>query len=218
MQARSKTQRTDEQLQAVKSYENIINFLGDSYPTALELSKKLGLTYGATLHIINKYNLHPFIKSETNSSYMEDELYNYIKECRRINSAYFARKKRLKDRVNDLLHRGTCIFVTLTFNDETMAKYNEKQRRVLVSRFLKRCSDKYVANIDYGNDDKYSHREHYHALVLSDYISETWEGGFSWFEKIHRIDSDVCLAKYICKLCNHAIKESTKRACYIYSR
>lgn len=142
----------------------------------------------------------------------------WIKEARKINLASYKRVERLKDRIASYLSLGQCIFVTLTFNDETMQKYNEKQRRTLVSRYLKRCSDKYVANIDYGNDDKYSHREHYHALVLSDYISDKWDGGFSWFEKVHRIDSEKCLAKYISKLCNHAIKDSTKRACYIYSR
>ena len=142
----------------------------------------------------------------------------WVKEARKINHASFKRVQRLKNRIADYLSLGQCIFVTLTFNDETMSKYDEKQRRTLVSRYLKSCSDKYVANIDYGNDDKYTHREHYHALVLSDYISDKWEGGFSWFEKIHRTNSEKNLAKYISKLCNHAIKDSTKRACYIYSR
>lgn len=142
----------------------------------------------------------------------------WIKEARKINIASYRRIKRLKERIAAYLSLGQCIFVTLTFNDEIMTNYNEKERRTLVSRYLKSCSDKYVANIDYGNDDKYSHREHYHALVLSDYISNVWQGGFSWFERVHNCDSDKALAKYISKLCNHAIKESTKRACYIYSR
>ena len=34
---------------------------------------------------------------------------NYIRECRRINNAYFARKKRLKNRIIDLISKGTSI-------------------------------------------------------------------------------------------------------------
>ena len=142
----------------------------------------------------------------------------WIKEARKINIASYRRIQRLKDRITSYLNSGQCVFATLTFSDDVLQTTTEKQRRVMVSRFLKGCSDKYVANIDYGFDDKYSHREHYHAIVLTDFISDHWDGGFSWYERIHSTNSNECLAKYISKLCNHAIKDSTKRACYIYSR
>ena len=142
----------------------------------------------------------------------------WIKEARKINIASYKRVQRLKDRITSYLSEGQCIFATLTFRDDVLQNTTEKQRRVMVSRFLKGCSKKYVANIDYGVDDKYSHREHYHALVLTDYISDVWDYGFTWYERIHRTDSETAIAKYISKLCNHAIKDSTKRACYIYSR
>jgi len=142
----------------------------------------------------------------------------WIREARKINIASYKRVQRLKDRITSYLNLGQCIFATLTFRDDVLQSTTEKQRRVMVSRFLKGCSDKYVANIDYGNDDRFTHREHYHALVLTDYISDVWDYGFTWFERIHRTDSETAVAKYISKLCNHAIKDSTKRACYIYSR
>ena len=80
---------------------------------------------------------------------------------------------------------------------------------------MKSISDFYVANIDFG---KNTEREHYHALVLVDRINDTWDYGFTWFERVHRSDSAATLAKYVSKLTNHAIKETTKRSCYIYSR
>lgn len=143
---------------------------------------------------------------------------NYLKECRRINNAYFARKKRLKDRVMDLIHKGTCIFATLTFTDEVMASTKLETRRKYVQRYLKSISDYYVANIDYGVDDNYTHREHYHALICVDYISDKWDYGYTWFEKVRSHSNPKKISKYIAKLTNHAIKDSTKRQCYIYSR
>lgn len=144
----------------------------------------------------------------------------WLKEAQKVNLASYKRINRLKERISLYLSLGQCIFATLTFNDDVLNSTTEKQRRVMVSRFLKGCSKKYVANIDYGNDDKYSHREHYHALVLTDFINDHWSGGFAWYEKVRtdNTNNDKLLAKYISKLCNHAIKDSTKRACYIYSR
>lgn len=142
----------------------------------------------------------------------------YILECRRINIAYFSRKKRLKDRVNDLLHRGTCIFVTLTFRDDVLVSTTEETRRKYVQRYLKEKSDYYVANIDYGVDDLYTHREHYHALLVSDFVERSWEYGFALHERVRTSSNPKVIAKYISKLTNHAIKASTKRCCYIYSR
>lgn len=142
----------------------------------------------------------------------------WIKEARKINYASYKRINRLRDRIASYLSLGQCIFATLTFRDDVLQSTNEKQRRVMVSRYLKGCAKKYVANIDYGNDDRYSHREHYHALVVTDFINDVWDYGFTWFERVHRTDSQIAIAKYISKLCNHAIKDSTKRACYIYSR
>lgn len=144
----------------------------------------------------------------------------FLKECNRINQAAFKRIKRLKERIRRYISSGTSIFVTLTFNPDTLDHTTEDTRRKYVQRFLKAHSNMYVANIDYGADDRYTHREHYHALVVCDRIDKTlWDDfGFSFCEVVHRTKSETKIAKYISKLCNHAIKESTKRACYIYSR
>lgn len=144
----------------------------------------------------------------------------FIHECHKINQASFKRVQRLKDRITRYINMGTSIFVTLTFKNEVLDLTSEATRRKYVQRCLKLNSDYYVANIDYGVDDRYTHREHYHAIVVCDrFNKKTWDDyGFSLCEVVHKTSDETKLAKYITKLCNHAIKDSTKRACYIYSR
>lgn len=154
-------------------------------------------------------------------SYCEQNgLMNELKECEKINHAYYERIKRLKNRVASILLNGACCFITLTFNDETLASTTEKQRRVAVSRYLKQYRCKYVANVDYGSKNK---REHYHALINCEKVDfKSWRKFGNINAKRVRnkdIESDKSkLSKYIAKLSNHAIKETTKRSCLIYSR
>lgn len=154
-------------------------------------------------------------------SYCEENgLMNVLKECMKINHAEYERTKRLKNRVASMLLNGSCIFITLTFNDKTLTETTEKQRRVAVSRYLKKYGCKYVANIDFGSKNK---REHYHALINCEKVDFTsWRKyGNINAERVRNkdIESDMTkLSKYIAKLSNHAIKETTKRSCLIYSR
>lgn len=150
----------------------------------------------------------------------EKGLLKELKECRKINHASYKRVKRLKERVGDMLTGGACIFLTLTFSPSTLENTSEKERRVAVTRYLKQYKTRYVANIDYGSKN---HREHYHALIMCDKVDfEAWRKyGNINAEKVRNKDikSDKAkLAKYIAKLSNHAIKETTKRSSLIYSR
>lgn len=140
------------------------------------------------------------------------------KEACRVNNASYHRTKRLKDRIKTMLTSGSCIFLTLTFRNDVLASTSEETRKRYVSRALKTMSCKYVANIDYGSKNQ---REHYHAVVLCDQVSqEQWKYGNLDFERVrvNDVDSPVKIAKYINKLTNHAIKETTKQNRLIYSR
>lgn len=147
------------------------------------------------------------------------------KESEKINNAEFARTRRLKKRITDILLRGDSLFLTLTFNDKSLNRTNSKTRRRYVSRYLKACGGRYVANIDFG---KKNGREHYHAVISADNIDfKPWhEHGAIKAEKVHAVEPDglkysadvVRLSKYVAKLTNHAIKETTKRSVLIYSR
>lgn len=141
-------------------------------------------------------------------------------ECVKINHASYERTKRLKQRIENMLLNGNCLFLTLTFNDDALSNTDAKQRRVAVSRYLKQFNCPYVANIDFGKENG---REHYHAVINTDKIEfASWRKyGNINAERVRNRDltSDKTkLAKYICKLSNHAIKETTKRSSLIYSR
>ena len=146
--------------------------------------------------------------------YMNDS--DYI-EAMKINNCSYHRAMRLKKRIAEYLQMGQCIFLTLTFTDETLKNTNEETRKKYVKRYLKSCSNYYIANIDYG---KKNEREHYHAIILSEKINyKMWHKyGAIKGEKIRSNGiSEKRLGKYISKLTNHAIKETTKRNAIIYS-
>lgn len=156
--------------------------------------------------------------------------YKDICEARKINKATYQRLKRLKERIKDMLQYD-CVFITLNFSDKTLKETNEGTRRKIITRYLKSFNCPYVANKDYGSDKEYkdrkgnirkgTKREHYHALVQIDYMSKKeWSKyGQLWREKVKVCtSSEIRLSKYISKLTNHAIKESTKRSALIYSR
>lgn len=142
-------------------------------------------------------------------------------EAKKITLATFKRSQRLRKRVESMLLEGKCLFVTLTFRDDVLESTSPKERRVRVTRYLKQCGGRYVANIDFSPD---MDREHYHCLICNNHIDmDIWDkqNGFVFVERVRNrnIDRDKKrLSMYIAKLSNHAIKETTKRSALIYSR
>lgn len=142
-------------------------------------------------------------------------------EAEKINYATYKRVKRLSDRIQQMLSSGTCLFLTLTFTDNVLFNTSQETRCRYVKRFLKSLNTTYIANIDFGKENG---REHYHAIVRLDKISDTQRQVYNKlcgainFEKIHKSSNAKALAKYCAKLTNHAIKETTKRNAIIYSR
>lgn len=138
-------------------------------------------------------------------------------EAQKILSAYSKKICRLKKRIKNMLDSGNCSFVTLTFNDETLYSTTPEQRRSFAVRFLKGTGVPYVANIDYGD---LNGREHYHCVIQSIKVNfRDWHkfGGIKG-KKVITENNESAISKYVCKLTNHAIKESTKRQAIIYSR
>ena len=158
-------------------------------------------------------------------------------ECYKIVSADVQRKKRLRQRVERIMEKGSTYFLTLTFNDDTLSNTDVKTRRTYVARFLKSVSDDYVGNVDFG---KLNGREHYHAVIHSDKLDDIqyqYTNRFGWicsdceqfadWSKLGFYSIKSCgkdekdkqkLAWYVSKLTNHAVKETTKRNALIYSR
>ena len=179
--------------------------------------------------VVNKCLSMPKVYNETcNDLFIEctlNGLHKEYMEIEKINHASFERVKRLKDRVSTMLSNDNgAVFLTLTFNDGSLSNFTAKQRRVAVSRFLKQCECMYVANIDFG---KKNHREHYHCLVNTSFIAtnllKDWSCNFGGCKAEIVKNKDlgldtIKLSKYISKLVNHSIKETTRRSALIYSR
>lgn len=155
--------------------------------------------------------------SALNEYARDNGLLKELCECKKITKAHNSKVHRLRKRVQSILVNGASLFLTLTFNDDTLKSTNEKQRRRYVREFLSRYHCSYVGNVDYGKEN---HREHYHALIAVDRVdNKLWSYGSINFEKVRlRNRTDTRLSKYIAKLSNHAIKETTKRSALIYSR
>lgn len=176
--------------------------------------------YGVVSHVLrhNKGDLMDIYRLRDKC--IDEGNYEVFKECIKINHATYSRTKRLKDRIESMLLSGDCLFLTLTFNDSTLSSTSAKERRVAVTRFLKLFNSRYVANIDFGAKNN---REHYHAVICSSSIDlNSWRkyGNINVKHVRNRdIENDKTrLAKYISKLSNHCIKETTKRSSLIYSR
>lgn len=144
---------------------------------------------------------------------IEENAYLY-NESKKINKADLNRNVRLKKRITKYLNMGKCLFLTLTFTDDVLANTSEDTRRQYVRKWLKKYSSYYVANIDFGDENE---REHYHAIIRYDRIGpKEWPYGHSKIKRIRYTTDAPKLSKYISKLTNHAIKETTKRHALIY--
>lgn len=144
--------------------------------------------------------------------------YKDINEARKINKASYQRIKRLRDKIDNMISSGPCVWCTLTFRNDVLESTNEDTRKQYVRKFLKCLKCAYIANIDYGTTTE---REHYHALVSIERIMKgSWAYGFDSYEKVRvqQSTSSIKISKYISKLTNHYIKESTKRCAIIFSR
>ena len=140
-----------------------------------------------------------------------------LKIANNLNHASYKRVARLKERIKEAVESGSAYFITITFNPTTLENTNEQTRRKYVSRWLKSLTPFYVANIDYGEKNG---REHYHAVITSDTRPpKSWNYGFIDILKVNTTETDTKrISKYISKLTNHAIKNTTKSKRIIYSR
>ena len=126
-----------------------------------------------------------------------------------------------------MIYKNDCLFLTFTFRDKTLNNTSAYTRRRYVKYFLNALNVPYVANIDFG---KKNEREHYHAVVQIGRVDYSkWKYGAINGIKIRndiKYDDDGVItsesvekiARYVAKLTNHAIKETTRRSVIMYSR
>lgn len=150
-----------------------------------------------------------------------------FKEYRRISDAKHARVRRIKKRIFDMIYKNDCLFLTLTFTNDALERTSSPFRRIAVRRFLNYFNVPYVANIDFG---KKNGREHYHAVIqIGEIDYHLWTYGAIKGLRVRndlKYDEDGVItsesvekiSRYVAKLTNHAIKETTRRSVIMYSR
>ena len=216
-----------------KNYKALINgtkALNDMELKAYCLQHNLHKLYNKARSVFALYNELGTLPSGMNYQATKAycNIYNYFWRvpdtamvCDNLNKARRKRTKRLNDKIGKMLAVGDCIFLTLTFNDEVLSNTSQLTRRRYVSRYLKTQSEHYCANIDYGTKNE---REHYHAVVFAKTVNMAlWENkyGFAYAERVvvkNDGSSSEKIAKYISKLTNHAIKNTTHNCKVIYSK
>lgn len=125
--------------------------------------------------------------------------------------------KKVKDKIKDLVMTDNAIFLTLTFNNDTLENTSFETRRRYIARYLKANSTKYVANVDFGG---LKGREHYHAVVDREIAFKDWHKyGAIKAERVNTqyVDSER-VSRYVAKLSNHALKVKGDVPRLIYSR
>lgn len=141
-------------------------------------------------------------------------------ELRSLEQLYDSRRKkiyRLKQKIRQMLQYD-CIFLTLTFTDDVLSSTSSDTRRTYVARYLKSFNTRYVANIDFGQNDNYSKREHYHAIIQAKKVDySAWVCGAINGQRIVAKNPSA-LAKYINKITCHAYKKGAGSTRLIFSR
>ena len=145
------------------------------------------------------------------------------KKFESILSSRYQKVSRIKKRFIYLIARYKYLyFVTFTFDDYYINLSDRTRKDLIKFSLYSFDSDiKYICNIDYG---KTTERLHYHCIVatndskpLSNHLNSVYPC-FTYTEQIRLSKADLKrTSKYINKLSNHAIKDSTKRSRLLYN-
>lgn len=135
----------------------------------------------------------------------------------KVNNAWFSKCRRIRERLTIMeekskKYNAKMLFVTFTFNDETLSKNSEESLKVYTRRFLKENCLDYLCNVDFGKKNK---RIHFHAVVVCKDVLpfEKWfpKYGVMKAEYVRFKENDEKrMSKYINKLSLHAIKTTTQ--------
>lgn len=156
----------------------------------------------------NQYRLHCF-KSNIPLRFEDSKLERILKNR-------YAKVSRIKKRFVYLIVKYKYhYFCTFTFDDDLIEKCDRTKRDLIKSSLMSFDSDvSYILNVDYGSKTE---REHYHCIVatnnptnLRQHLKEIYPCR-SGCKFVSTSSNDIKrLSKYINKLSNHCIKDSTK--------
>lgn len=160
---------------------------------------------------LRKYNFNNNIEFQKNKK-LESLL------CSRYNKV-----SRIKKHLIYMYHKKKNLyFITFTFSDKYIDKCDRTKKDLIKNSLMSFDSDLYyILNIDYG---KTNEREHYHAIVGTEYdlnLGNYLDLVYPCFTKTEliRFDSNSFkkIPKYINKLSNHAIKNTTRNSRIVFN-
>lgn len=164
----------------------------------------------------NKSRKNYFRNNKTLSTFSSNVDYE------RILCARYMKVSRVKKRIVYLMARFQYVwFCTFTFDDYYISKC-DRTKKDLIKKVLSLVSDShYILNVDYGSKNE---REHYHCILATNFdinLNKLFQENYSCFcsaLKVRYNEEDYKrLSKYINKLSNHCIKDSTKNKRIIYN-
>lgn len=114
-----------------------------------------------------------------------------------------------------VMNKKNLYFLTFTFDDKYIKKCDRTKKDLIKNLLIEIDFNSYIIlNVDYGSQTE---RQHYHCIYGTNKdlnlksILDKYYPCFSYTEKIRLDNSSINkISKYINKLSNHAIKDSTK--------
>lgn len=178
---------------------------------------KCGLAYFETGNIVD-YDNSISMYQDAAKEYGDDWVI-----AKNLNKSRYNRIERISKKTWSYIQTGKAVFLTLTMTDKTLNSANEQTLRKYAARFLKSQCDFFLANEDHGQDEKYTERLHFHAIVVpkNDKVSlKEWRKyGQINAKRIRTSELDkLRTAKYLAKLTYHAIKNNGMLKRLLYSR
>lgn len=146
-------------------------------------------------------------------------------EC--VSKARYKKIQRCTKLIRQMTSKGEAVFITLTFNNETLQKFGFKSLRRKVSFILRKTCSMYFSNVDFGDRDKNpesKERIHYHGVAIikdEKELRRYWNknSGFLNLKPIGLNEKDQKkVSKYISKVTAHGFKDSTRQYRFIYYR
>lgn len=140
-----------------------------------------------------------------------DYTFEELVDARKLLNSMRMKNKRLRQRIDLMLTCSSNVcFCTFTLNEQYI-NYSKTTLEIYLKRILKDNCPIYIANADYGSQNE---RLHFHAVAIVNDIQKLkndWKFGFSDIQVVcARENCEIKMAKYVSKLTNHALKDSTR--------
>lgn len=114
--------------------------------------------------------------------------------------------------MNEVVNHKDSTFVTLSLDNENLARFDDEPKKpikLFIDRLRKALGyrPRYFFVSEYGDDQKYTGRLHYHGIIFGTDLStcsytlirETWNYGISWLERLKGVKAANYCAKYMYK-------------------